>query len=1357
MKLGEEPTRTLIGEFAGNYKAESTFLTDLVGRLPFYTPATRSQVTMGGALGVSIPNPNTKDRAYVDDFDGARVSRELSMSYIPWKYSSIPQKLVQETGLPRDTLATRRGEQIWYTPRRGALRRDLNPKLSEDEGDDGTQVLEWWMTPTTTAPPEDHWYGLTQAMSTVGEDLSTTQFLEVWVNDFRDQDVRANAVLYIDIGEVSEDAVWWSLGDSLGPDMGFERLDTEDANGDGRLDESVEENEDTGLDGIFSGQSGDHSNDDWDFGEHADDEDVPEENKVRYAQINGTEGNSKLDSEDLDSDGIPDTRNHYFTYRFPLSTSDPDTVVTNVYQDFDGILSTNGWRRIRFPLGDGTEYSREGNPDWTRIKHVRIWMTGVPKAAPVQLASVELIGNKWLTGGEEAPVLGADSDPVDEDELLAYGEKFAISEVSNKENGDIYEPAFDLQRDRNQAAEELERYLSMDLFNFQKNHTGTCYRRFAQDQDYTLYETIEFYTQLGVPTTTNVELEFFIRLGPNDRNTFYEYRRKVRSGNWQLVELPLKEFSNLKHDLPSNQQVTKQVRDDGSVLTMVGRPSLTRVRRITMGVTNSSGQDDVTASVWVNELRLDDVLRRTATASQFNMAATLSDLATLNFNWKGYDADFLQVGQTRGRGTSQRSIDTQSTLHFDRFVPRLQMRLPLTASYSRSVDEPKFQTGSEITFEGENQELNIAKSISKSFGLSYSRTPSQNPLLRYTIDGFSGNYSVRRNITQRPTYHDTNSIWDARLGYSFSTPRHELVRLPLGMRFDYLPSTFSVSGSVRDDFTVKYQRPSSDLTLPLQWQNSDHRRSAALGWRTSYRMLNNPNIKYDYSSDRDLMSKGTVIGGMKLGVETNRTESLSASYSFSEVTGGLATHPIGRVLATVVNDVIIKLRPNLGWSSRFNGRTVLTSTTETIRPRSVNNSARTTARITFPLRNFISGVSSKVKGLAKEEGTETKRAEVEETRRGRQAAPPAHGRRPGGGPRAGGGRRPDLGPEGEPGKAEESAPRMPLGGSLALQDINVQFSRNLTSSFTSLDRMPSIPYQLGLTRDAGPEPVALVGNSSQLSDQDQLEISSGFKLRRIRFGKKRLGSTFDLTARYTRQVGDASQISLREDALTDDLVWTSRVTNHTTLVEWPDIQVSGSSLEKGVPFLEKRFRSITLRSRYARSEDVSGDQFNPETSIRVGANWTPFFQLDTSFKNGMRLTIRSNKRKSENIRNQAAVRSITTTQTGDFAINLNHTMQWKKHIPNPLGRGKKVITTSVDLSVGLDIRSTRTFTSSSPSYNEVVQTDNRTLTLSTEAGYKFTRNIHGTAEIEYIERKDNKTLSRTSRSLGLTLAATFQF
>ena len=64
------------------------------------------------------------------------------------------------------------------------------------------------------------WVGLTYPLDPAGLDLSRSQFIEVWVNDFRDNRVRANDVagtgvkLHIDLGTVSEDQR--SLNDALG-------------------------------------------------------------------------------------------------------------------------------------------------------------------------------------------------------------------------------------------------------------------------------------------------------------------------------------------------------------------------------------------------------------------------------------------------------------------------------------------------------------------------------------------------------------------------------------------------------------------------------------------------------------------------------------------------------------------------------------------------------------------------------------------------------------------------------------------------------------------------------------------------------------------------------------------------------------------------------------------------------------------------------------------------------------------------------------------------------------------------------------------------------------------------------------
>jgi hypothetical protein len=91
----------------------------------------------------------------------------------------------------------------------------------------------------------------------VGIDLTRSQFLELWVNDFNDHHnvsvevprIRGRHVkLHIDLGRVSEDQM-------RAPDIRpNNRLDTEDRIYDNQLDVTSGRNEDTGLDSLLSDQ-----------------------------------------------------------------------------------------------------------------------------------------------------------------------------------------------------------------------------------------------------------------------------------------------------------------------------------------------------------------------------------------------------------------------------------------------------------------------------------------------------------------------------------------------------------------------------------------------------------------------------------------------------------------------------------------------------------------------------------------------------------------------------------------------------------------------------------------------------------------------------------------------------------------------------------------------------------------------------------------------------------------------------------------------------------------------------------------------------------------------------------------------
>jgi hypothetical protein len=1445
VRLGEEPIRTAIGELAGDYKTESTLLTNVLDKLPLYTPATRSQVSLGGALGVSVPNPNTKGRAYVDDFDGSRESRDVSLGHRDWTYPAIPLDLLSggagstHVFPSREAAAAARAAQIWYSPRRAALRRDLNPLLEHDEGDDAIRVLEWWITPApdslTDARPEISWTGLTQPISRTGEDLSTAQFLDIWINDFRHfvdqqgdtpfEQTRETATLYVDIGEVSEDAIWWPTGSTPADTVGFDHFDSEDRNLDGRLDECADLdercNEDTGLDGAFDDRGGaDRNGDNWDFpDDRSDDEDDPIENRVTFARVNGTELNSALDSEDLNGDFRLGRSNNYFTYRWSLS--DNSLVMTDVQSDFAGVDARNSWRRIRIPLGRDFEYTRTGSPDWTQIKHIRLWISGLREAAPIQVGAVEFIGNRWVSGDDVAPILNPADEPADESELNP-GEKFAVSVVNNKDNGDIYEPAFELQRERDQAGQEFEGYLSLDLLNFRPDHSATCYRRFLQDQDYTLYDIVEFFTQLGLPEGGDLELEFFIRFGTNDGKNYYEYRKRVHTGGWILTELPLKELSGLKQNLPAEQQVVKRLRADGSWIAMRGRPSFTRVRQITLGVKNTTGRDLSAASVWVNELRLTDVQRNVATASQFQLSTTLSDLGNLNFAWRGNDADFLRVGQTRGTGVTDREVSYQTTINADRFAPRLQMRLPVTYSYRQSTSEPKFRTGSDLVFEGESRELNVTKNLTRSFRTSYSRSPSANPWLRYTLDGFIASFSTESQMNQRPTQRDTSKSWAGSLGYSFTTPRHRLIRLPLGLNLDYLPSQFSATGAMNEAERTTYERPSSDLTRPLELQNSTRTRGAALNWNTAYRMLDNPNVNYQFSSSRDLLQDGKKVAGVDFGIETARTENLTASYSVSPIARDRAAKiPLGEVVADLVNEIAVPLRPSVNWSGRFNSRTELAlvrpgeERREDFRPHNVDNNSTLTSRVTLPVNSLVSAVKRAVRDIARGgakkppgEGEKPPPPEEGEERRrgaGQRRSPESEGEEPDRPPREPeepggpvperfppelpepGRREPGIpGPEGrEPGtpepeilepeavgpeghepprggpdqeEADDERPAgrkrsgWPIGLDISVSDVTGQYTRSRSSGHSRLDRMPGLLYQLGLTRDLDPGVSRLPLNSSRITDTDGYNFSSGIKVQGIRVGDTQLGAVYDVRVNYTRDETDGLN-----NSVTIDSTLTSSTRSLSLVTRWPDLQITGSRFHEGIAFLERRFRRVNLSARYLRTRSVSGDQTEPERTVTTSADWSPLFSADAMLNSGMSLKLRGNRRNSET-RLGGLIRTMTTSAASDYSVSMQHSIERERKIPNPFGRGQRIVRASIDFGLGLDWERRRDATRSQGSGNrQTVTSDQRTIRASGDAGYNFTRNVHGTVRIQYEERRDFKTLSNTSRAVSVNITATFQF
>jgi hypothetical protein len=268
-----------------------------------------------------------------------------------------------------------RGELWWYTPYHAVQRGDLFPTLPLEQANDCRQVLELIFTP----------YPHNEEFQTIP-----------WGRPGR---------LHGELGRFSEDALWARrpvdcttgeiLGEPIGPADGV--MDFEDKDDDGHLDFSDDCDEDTGRDGIKQGPS--NAGCDFffhDSEEYSDPAGTDPEVCEAFSQINGTEYNGRLDSEDLDGDGVLDLREFCFSYCIDLA--DTTYIATDVSRDFASAsviwphaLAT-GWRLICIALRDEPILAEVNFPAWNEIRQIRLWITGLPRQHRIQIGAIRIVG-----------------------------------------------------------------------------------------------------------------------------------------------------------------------------------------------------------------------------------------------------------------------------------------------------------------------------------------------------------------------------------------------------------------------------------------------------------------------------------------------------------------------------------------------------------------------------------------------------------------------------------------------------------------------------------------------------------------------------------------------------------------------------------------------------------------------------------------------------------------------------------------------------------------------------------------------------------------------------------------------------
>ena len=206
------------------------------------------------------------------------------------------------------------------------------------------------------------WSGLMQYLEEP-LDLTEIEYIECQILENADIFPDIPITLHIDIGLMCEDFFRPGINSEPDSEDGIVEYN-------GELDAG----EDLGLDRIATGENGDLPNDD--YGNLR----IYVNEYEEYPEINGTESNGRLDTEDLNNNGILDQTNSYIHYSFSLDSS-----------EYIASINSKGLKTYRIPIGI-YDVIMDSNivPDIQNLEYIRLWFE-YPEETYVILIALDFV------------------------------------------------------------------------------------------------------------------------------------------------------------------------------------------------------------------------------------------------------------------------------------------------------------------------------------------------------------------------------------------------------------------------------------------------------------------------------------------------------------------------------------------------------------------------------------------------------------------------------------------------------------------------------------------------------------------------------------------------------------------------------------------------------------------------------------------------------------------------------------------------------------------------------------------------------------------------------------------------------
>ncbi|MGD8726267.1 MAG: cell surface protein SprA, partial [Gemmatimonadales bacterium] len=621
----------------------------------------------------------------------------------------------------------------------------------------------------------------------------------------------------------------------------------------------------------------------------------------------------------------------FVRYVFPIGD--------NEYHVRDGATLTDAagrelkWRLYRIPFRQDT--LQVGQPNLRQVEAARITMVapeqpGDEKEFWIALARMRLTGAPWIKRAE-TPLRGLSGNTG-----VPRGE--VIASVVTTENTDLgYEPppgVGDLPSRIDQGVgisqvQINEKSLRLLATELQAGERAEAFIRFTGEGDKNVlnYRQLRVWARGRNEGWNEGDLEFYIKLGRDEHN-FYLYRVPARTDTWEpeaVVELnrwlelrAVAERAYLSGAPPSGAaecggDSTAYVACDGPYVVHVrdpatAPPNLAAVSEVAVGMFRKAETVAIPiAELWVDDIRVTNVLEETGTAAAIDVRLAAADVAEVNVSLSRRDDKFRQLGENATYITDA-ATRIGGLFRLDKLLPESWgLLVPVTAQYTRTTADPFYVSRTDLLAE-DLPDLRDPFGSATSYQISVSRGRRGDTFLERTLFdpvSLAAGYDRSKTVTSLSSVETRNRQF--RVGYALTPGSKTVAGAPKFLvnlvnslpswirdsefgkainssRLRWNPFQIRFTSTLTDNLTertvyrVPIELPQDSLLRPLP--------SIVHLWRNDFvfelRPFSTFNLAFNYSSTRDLQDYGDSTTTGKL-IELERRSLFGTDVGFERL------------------------------------------------------------------------------------------------------------------------------------------------------------------------------------------------------------------------------------------------------------------------------------------------------------------------------------------------------------------------------------------------------------------------------------------------------------------------------------------